>query len=222
MAVTAILWDLDGVLVSSMDFHYRAYSEVLAQRGVKLSREKYLKEMIGLRNYTILRRVLGDLPNEEIMRLAEQKEDAFRRLVRGQVKPLPGAAELVRLARDGGVKQAIVSSTPRANIELMLQSLGLYDCFDVIVGEEDAERGKPDPEGVIVAASRLGITPADCVVIEDAPEGIAGGKAAGMRCIGVSTTRPAEKLSQADLVVESLEDERVWEFIAGRQRMGSE
>ncbi len=81
MTVTAILWDLDGVLVNSMEFHYRAYSEVLSQRGVKLSREKYLKEMIGLRNYTILRRVLGDLPDDEIMRLAEQKEEAFRRLV---------------------------------------------------------------------------------------------------------------------------------------------
>jgi beta-phosphoglucomutase len=222
MTAKAILWDLDGVLVNSMDFHYRAYSEVLSQRGVKLSREKYLKEMIGLRNYTILRRVLGDLPNEEIMRLAEEKEEAFRRLVQGQVQPLPGAAELVRRARDKGIKQAIVSSTPCANIELMLQSLGLYDCFEVIVGEEDAAWGKPDPEGFLVAASRLGVPPTDCVVIEDAPEGIGAGKAAGMRCIGVTTTRPAEKLSQADLVVESLEDERVWEFIAGSQRIGSE
>ena len=100
MTARAILWDLDGVIVYSMDYHYRAYSEVLSQRGVKLSREKYLKEMIGLRNYTILRRVLGDLPDDEIMRLAEQKEETFRRLVRGQVKPLPGAAELVRKARD--------------------------------------------------------------------------------------------------------------------------
>ena len=66
-----------------------------------------------------------------------------------------------------------------------------------------------------MAASRLGVPPPECVVIEDAPEGIAAGKSAGMRCIGVTTTRPAEKLSQADLVVESLEDERVWEFVAG-------
>jgi beta-phosphoglucomutase family hydrolase len=213
MAASAILWDLDGVIISSMDYHYQAYSEVLAQRGVKLSREQYLKEMIGLRNYTILRRVLGDLPDDEIWRLAEQKEETFRRLVRGQVKPLPGAAELVRMARDNGIKQAIVSSTPCANIELMLQSLALYDCFEVIVGEEDAAKGKPDPEGFLLAASRLGIPPPECVVIEDAPEGIAAGKSAGMRCIGVTTTRPTEKLSQADLVVDSLEDERVWEFI---------
>jgi len=218
----AILWDLDGVLVSSMDFHYRAYDEVLSKRGVKLSRERYLRDMIGLRNYTILRRVLGDLPDDEIMRLAEQKEETFRRLVRGHVEPLPGAAETVRRARDDGIKQAIVSSTPRANIELMLQSLELYDCFEAIVGEEDAARGKPDPEGFLLAATRLGIAPAGCVVIEDAPEGIAAGKAARMRCIGVTTTRAAEKLSQADLVVGSLEDERVWDFVAGFGRMGSE
>jgi beta-phosphoglucomutase len=214
MAASAILWDLDGVIISSMDYHYQAYSEVLAQRGVKLSREQYLKEMIGLRNYTILRRVLGDLPDDEIWRLAEQKEETFRRLIRGQVKPLPGAAELVRRARDNGIKQAIVSSTPCANIELMLQSLGLFDRFETIVGEEDADKGKPDPEGFLLAASRLGVPPPECVVIEDAPEGIAAGKSGGMCCIGVTTTRRPEKLSQADLVVDSLEDERVWEFIS--------
>ena len=85
--------------------------------------------------------------------------------------------------------------------------------FDVIVGEEDATQGKPDPEGFLVAAQRMGVRPAECVVIEDAPEGIAAGKAAGMRCIGVSTTRPAERLSEADLVVAALDDEQMWAFI---------
>ena len=219
----AILWDLDGVLVNSMDFHYRAYNEVLSQRGVELSPEVYLKELIGLRNYVILRRLLGDLSDEDVTALAELKEEAFRRLIAGKVKALPGAERLVRRAKKATLRQAIASSTPRANIEVMLQSLGLWELFEVIVGEEDAARGKPDPEGFLVAASRLPVAPAECVVIEDAPEGIAAGKAAGMRCIGVTTTRPAERLSQADLVAGSLEDERVWEFIvAGRQQMGSE
>ena len=111
--------------------------------------------------------------------------------------------------------QAIVSSTPRANIEVMLQSLGLWEMFEVIVGEEDATRGKPDPEGFLTAAQRLGVPPEACVVIEDAPEGIAAGKAAGTRCIGVTTTRPADRLSEADLVVDTLEDERVWEAVNG-------
>jgi len=212
MTVRAILWDLDGVLVNSMEFHYQAYQEVLASRGKELSREEYLRELIGLRNYVILRRVLGDLSDEEVEALAERKEEAFRRLVAGQVKALPGADQLLRRAKEAGLRQAIVSSTPRANIELMLKSLGLWDIFDAIVGEEDAARGKPDAEGFLLAASRLGVAPPECVVIEDAPEGIAAGMTAGMRCIGVTTTRPAERLEQADLVVESLADERVWAF----------
>ena len=213
--IRAILWDMDGVLVNSMEFHYQAYREVLSQYGRDLSREEYLTSLIGLRNYVILRRLLGDLPLEEVERLMAAKEAAFRRRVAGNVQPLPGAAELVRRAHEARLKQAIVSSTPCENIELVVDSLGLRSLFDTLVGEEDAQHGKPDPEGFLVAAERLSVPPSDCVVIEDAPEGIAGGKAAGMRCIGVTTTRAPEKLAQADLVVSSLEDERVWQLIAG-------
>jgi HAD superfamily hydrolase (TIGR01509 family) len=197
-----------------MEFHYQAYREVLTPRGKELSREEYLREMIGIRNYAILRRVLGDVSDEEVQALANEKEEAFRRRIRGHVKPLPGAAEAVRRAREAGLQQAIVSSTPCANIEVMVQSLGLWGMFDAIVGEEDASRGKPDPEGFLVASERLGVPPGDCVVIEDAPEGIAAGKSAGMQCIGVTTTRPAERLAEADLVVESLKDDRIWGLIA--------
>src|SRR5947199_3727334 len=206
---------MDGVLVNSMEFHYQAYRELLSEFGRDLPREEYLGSLIGLRNYVILQRLLGDLPQEEVERLMAAKEAAFRRRVAGNVQALPGAAELVRRARVAGLKQAIVSSTPCENIELVVSSLGLRSLFATLVGEEDAQHGKPDPEGFLVAAQRLSVSPEDCVVLEDAPEGIAAGKAAGMRCIGVTTTRPAEKLAEAgtDLVVSSLEDERVWQFI---------
>ncbi len=154
------------------------------------------------------RAILWDLDGV-VVELALQKEEAFRRLIAGRVQPLPGSAELVRRAKDAGLLQAIVSSTPRENIALILRSLALENSFDAIVGEEDTTRGKPDPEGFRVAAQRLRVAPAECVVIEDAPEGIAAGKAAGMRAIGLTTTRAVEKLSRADLVVGSLEDERV-------------
>src|SRR2546428_1225524 len=108
----AILWDMDGVLVNSMEFHYQAYREVLSEFGRDLSREEYLTSLIGLRNYVILRRLLGDLPQEEVERLMAAKEAAFRRRVAGNVQPLPGAAELVRRAHEAGLKQAIVASTP--------------------------------------------------------------------------------------------------------------
>jgi len=211
-AIRAILWDMDGVIVDSMDYHYRAFRGVLSAYGRALSRDEYFGELIGLRNDAIFSRLLGPLRVEEVSSLKSAKEGAYRRLIAGHVEALPGALDLIALARKAGLHQAIVSSTPRGNIALILQSLGIEEAFDVVVGEEDALRGKPDPEGFLVAASRLGVAPALCVVIEDAPEGIAAGKAAGMRCIAVTTTRAAENLSRADLVVAS-RDAIVWHFI---------
>jgi len=210
----AVLWDLDGVLVDSTRFHYEAYRRLLSESGRDIRFDEF-RNLFGLRNDAILRRLLGELPPREVERLGQRKEELFRELIAGNVEALPGAAELVRRLREGGLSLAIVSSTPRANIELILGSLGLADAFAAVVGAEDARRGKPHPEGFLTAAKRLGVPPADCVVLEDAPEGIEGAKAAGMRCIGVATTRPPERLSQADLVVERLDDPRVEAFLLG-------
>ena len=212
----AVLWDLDGVLVDSARFHYEAYCKLLAESGREIGFDEF-RNLIGLRNDAILRRLFGELPPAEVGRLARRKEELFRELIAGKVEALPGAADLVRRLREAGVLLAIVSSTPRANIELILGSLGLAEAFAAVVGAEDARRGKPHPEGFLVAAQRLGAAPVDCVVLEDAPEGIAGAKAAGMRCIGVTTTRPPGRLSEADLVVDRLDDPRVEAFLlAGR------
>jgi beta-phosphoglucomutase len=211
----AILWDMDGVIVMSGEHHYEAYRELFEEIGVPFSREQYFDELFGVRNWDIIRTVAGDLPRDEIERLAERKEEKFRRIARGKIEALPGAKEMIERASESGVKQAIVSSTPCVNIELVLQELGMTEAFGTIVGEEDAEKGKPDPEGFLVAAERLGVEPAACVVIEDAPAGIEAGNAGGMRTIGVTTTRAPERLSEADLVVGSLEDERAWRFVSG-------
>lgn len=215
METAAVLWDLDGVIVDSAPLHYEAYRRVLEARGVALSEERFRGELLGLRNEAILHALLGSLTPEEARRLAARKEAVFRRLLRGHVQALPGALRLLRRASRAGLRQAIVSSTPRRNIVVILAELGTAPLLDAIVGEEDAARGKPDPEGFLVAAERLGVPAGACVVIEDAPQGIAAGKAAGMRVIAVATTRPPERLAGADLVVPSLEDPRVWPFIAG-------
>jgi beta-phosphoglucomutase len=209
----AILWDLDGVIVDSGQYHFRAYQWLLEQRDIELSVEQFFSRLFGRRNWDILQDVLGPISQDEVHALAEQKEAKFRELVRGNITALPGAVELLRRAHEHGIRQAIVSSTPRENIELIVGTLGARDCLDAIVGEEDSERGKPDPQPFTTAADRLGVAYERCVVIEDAPEGVAAGEAAGMRVIGLATTRPAERLSQADLVVRSLEDERVWGFV---------
>jgi beta-phosphoglucomutase-like phosphatase (HAD superfamily) len=95
----------------------------------------------------------------------------------------------------------------------VLETLALGGRFDALVAEEDAARGKPHPEGFLVAAARLGVPPERCVVMEDAPAGVAAAKAAGMRAIAVTTTRPAADLRDADLIVDTLADRRLAAFI---------
>lgn len=210
----AVLWDLDGVLVDSASFHLQAWQELMASLGRDLA-EADFRRTFGLRNDAILRELLGELPPAEVEHLGARKEALFRRAALGNIVPLPGALALLRLLRERRFKQALVSSAPYGNIDLILGSLGVEGDFDVIVGEEDVTQGKPNPEGFLLAARRLGVPPAECVVIEDAPGGVEAAKRGGMLCVGVVGGRPRETLASADLVVESLEDPAVGEFFGG-------
>lgn len=211
--VQAVLWDLDGVLVDSARFHFEAYRDLLGSLGRSLAEEEF-QQLFGQRNEEILRRLLGPgLSDEEIARLGQRKEELFRAQIQGRVEALPGAEDLVRRLNRAGLRQAIVSSTPHQNIKLVLASLNLNGHFDAVVGAEDVQRGKPDPQGFLLGAQRLGVEPRQCVVLEDAPKGVAAAKAAGMLCIAVATTRPTVSLTAADLVVPSLTDRRAHQFL---------
>jgi beta-phosphoglucomutase len=199
----AVLWDLDGTLVDSEEFHWQSWEHALGLDGVRVTREQF-KATFGQRNDRILRGWLGAESSEErITRIAEAKEAEYRRLAQVHgLTPLPGAAEwLVRLQADGW-KQAIASSAPRQNVEVMLAALHLEKYFDAVVASEDVTRGKPDPQVFLAAATRLSVPPARCIVVEDAAAGIEAARRAGMHSIGVSRTTRLD----ADLFVGSLED----------------
>ena len=135
-AIEAILWDLDGVIVQSGEYHYEAYRELFGELDVPFSREQYFDELFGIRNWAIIRTVAGERPKEEIERLAERKEETFRRIAKGKIEALPSAKETIKRARAAGLRQAIVSSTPGANIEMILGELELTEAFDAINGVE--------------------------------------------------------------------------------------
>jgi beta-phosphoglucomutase family hydrolase len=208
----AVLWDLDGVLVDTAPFHFQAWQELFRSVGKGFA-EADFRRTFGLRNDAILRDILGELTPAEEARLAHRKEELYRAKAEGRVRAMPGAIGLLRRLRQEGRKTAIVSSAPRENVRVLLRSLGLEEMFEAVVAEEDAPRGKPDPQGFLVAAEKLGVAAAECVVIEDAPGGLEGAKRAGMRCIGVTTSRPREALARADLVVDSLEEAAVYSFL---------
>ena len=139
------------------------------------------------------------------MASGSRKEALYRDLVRGRVQAIDGAVDLVRRCRQAGLKLAVGSSAPPENIQLVLDELGIADCFDVIVHDGDVGRGKPDPQVFLIAARRLGLAPARCAVIEDAPTGIQAALAAGMIVIGLTTHHPPERLADAHRVVDRLD-----------------
>jgi len=208
----AVLWDLDGVLVDTAPLHFQAWQELFQSVGKGFA-EADFRRTFGLRNDAILGDILGELTPAEVERLAQRKEELYRDKVEGRVTAIPGAMDLLRRLQERGRKMAIVSSTPRENVRVVLRSLGLEGVFGVVVAEEDAPKGKPDPQGFLVAAEKLGVAAGECAVIEDAPGGVEAAKRAGMRCIGVTTSRPREALAGADLVVDSLEEASVYSFL---------
>jgi len=208
----AVLFDLDGVIVDSRPHHLTAWELLASERGLSPA-PGYFTKTFGLRNDAIIGGLAPGIGPAELRALAERKEALFREAARGRLEALPGVRELLAWLDEESVPKAIVTSTPRANLAMIVDALGFQGRFQALVAEEDAAKGKPDPEGFLVAAERLGVEPARCVVIEDAPAGLQAAKAGGMRAMGVTTTHPAADLGQADLVVGSLGEEAVRRFL---------
>jgi HAD superfamily hydrolase (TIGR01509 family) len=202
-SLRAVLWDLDGTLVDSAELHWLSWRDTLAAEGHTITYQEFL-DTFGQKNDRILPGWLGkEASLERIREVGDAKEAKYRRLVQDRgLTPLPGAAEWLRILHVGGWKQAIASSAPRANVEVMLRVLGVETELDAIVSAENVTAGKPDPQVFLRAAVAVGVPPERCVVVEDAVAGIEAARRAGIKAIGVSRVPGFD----ADLVVASLED----------------
>ena len=205
------IWDMDGTLVDTAELHFAAWSAVAKELNLPFTRDDFAATF-GKRNPEILRQLYNDRFSEkEIAELGERKEEHYRAAASRQgVVPLPGVKALVEGPGQAGFKQAIGSSAPRANLDLILKLTELASFFDVLVSMEDTQRGKPDPQVFLVAAQRLKIPPSHCIVVEDAAAGVQAAKAGGMKCIAVDFVGhhgpAALRSAGADLVVKNLEE----------------
>jgi len=204
-AIHAVIFDLDGTLVDSYDAHYEAWRAISATHGVAVTVDDYYSHF-GRRNEDLLRECWmragkGELTADEIHALDHEKEAAYRALVAHRFPIMDGARELVASLRADGFRTAVGSSGPPANVALAIQGLALENAFYAVVTGRDVKRSKPDPECFLLAAERLSVPPERCVVFEDAPAGIAAAKAAGMRCIAITSKgHTVERQREADLV----------------------
>jgi len=202
--VKAIIWDMDGVVADTGETHFLAWKALFAERGSTVTHEQFAATF-GMSNLPILRLWLGEeVPNVELDALARRKEELFRELVRDHARALPGVLTWLERGRTRDYRQVIASSGPMANIVALLAALDLSDYFDALLSGAFLPHSKPDPAIFLNAAAAVGASPRQSLVIEDGIVGVEAALRAGIRCIAVTTTHPAEKLSRAHLVVDSL------------------
>jgi HAD superfamily hydrolase (TIGR01509 family) len=207
--IKAILFDLDGLLVDSEPHSLASWEAILEERGVKLD-QSTIDSILGQRIDATARTLIDKyhLP-DTAQALADAKTEYQITHLAGNVKPMPGLFELLDEIERLGLKQAIASSGIRRYVEAVLRVNGLLDRFSFVITGDQVAHGKPAPDVFLAAARALNVEPSDCLVLEDAPNGVQAAKAAGMTCIAVPDHSVARlDLSQADKVVTSLHDVR--------------
>lgn len=176
---------MDGVLVDGEPLHFRAFNRMLGEEGKSISLERHKASMGTKGSWPEL---VAEFQLSQPVEYYSPRYDAviLEEYAACSVA-LPGAAHVVRTLASERVPLAVASSSRRNWVETCLDRIGLIDAFDVIVTGSDVEHGKPSPEIYLLTASRLGVDPANCLVIEDAPAGIQSAHAAGMTCWAVRT-----------------------------------
>lgn len=200
-----VIFDMDGVLVDSYAPHLRSWCLLAEEAGFSVT-ETQFAATFGKTSREIIRMLFGVTEPSKVRRLDDRKESLYRDLIRSTVPAMPGAMTLMRRLHEAGIRLAVGSSGPPENVELVCDRLGLSAFLSGKVTGRDVQRGKPDPQVFQLAARQMGVLPAACVVVEDAPVGIEAAKRAGMHAIGLVGTHPASALSSADRVVERLDD----------------
>lgn len=199
--IKACIFDLDGVIVDTARYHFLAWKELAGELDFELTEQhnEKLKGVSRMRSLEIILELAGlSLSDAEKEKLAERKNSIFvsyiRRITPAEV--FPGVRALVRQLREMGIKCAMASSSK--NAKTVLRLLQLEDAFDAVVDGTMISHTKPHPEIFLLAASQLGVNPADCLVFEDAEAGVEAALAVGMKCVGVGSP---DILKRADKVI---------------------
>lgn len=202
------LFDWDGVVIDSHRQHEESW-EVLAEEIGHPLPEGFMKKTFGMRNESIFPMWLPHLKDDKpaMVALADRKEDLYREILATDgIEALPGVKDFLKAARAAGIPASVGTSTPRKNVDVVIELAGLQGLFDAIVSADDVSQGKPNPEVFLKGAQKLDRKPERCVVFEDAFVGIEAGKTGGMKVVGIATTHPIEKLTQADIALHDLVD----------------
>jgi beta-phosphoglucomutase family hydrolase len=217
--IQAFIFDMDGTLIDSTQLDYQAWQQVMREYDAELPYEDYIAKL-GAKSSEVAKGYL-DVSDEEIDQLVSRREAYFRQLVDEKgLSLLPGAEQFLQQLRNAHLKTALATGSNAEKLEFIFGKLPLKQYFDAFVTADDVSRGKPDPEIFLLAAGKLGVEPANCVVMEDATNGLQAAKNGGMRCIALTTTRGADQLQGADLIVGGYPEIDVLHWLEDQQSQG--
>jgi beta-phosphoglucomutase len=212
----AVIFDFDGVIADSEQLHYKALNQAFATRGLHIPKEVHWQKYLGFNDLENVVAVNKDYKmnwsRQEINLLIELKAANFHALARTEAPIIDGVEDFIEMLHTTGLPLAICSGATREDIEIMLEHSEIKNAFKTIITANDVDKGKPDPEGYLLALQRLkektktAIEPAQCVVIEDSGWGLQAAIAAGMHTVAVTNSYPADHLStHADYVIDHLD-----------------
>jgi beta-phosphoglucomutase family hydrolase len=203
----AFIFDMDGTLVDNMRFHSQAWMALFESLGIHLEADEFQRRSAGKTNPEILRNFTGrNCSKEEIQVLSDKKENFYRDLYRPHLKATKGLLPFLKQAKELNIPMGLATAAGKENIAFVLQGLKLEDFFSAIVGAEDIQKGKPDPEIFIKSATMLHIQPEDCIVFEDSLFGIEAAQRAGMRAVFITTSHQPEVLGNQPAVMLAVPD----------------
>jgi beta-phosphoglucomutase len=193
-----------------MGLHYEAYRQAFEKYGIRVTPLEIFKTE-GMPSMEVGKAIVREkgarLADEQVKKLIEEKRAIYRSLAAREAKAYPGVPETLRMLRENGVRLALITGSNLKTAGEVIKKVGLESAFDVVLTGDDTPRGKPFPDPYRTGMDRLGIPPGNCVVVENAPLGIASAKAAGAGyVIGVTTTLPGEYLVGADDIMPAFAD----------------
>jgi beta-phosphoglucomutase len=194
---------MDGTLVDNMRFHGEAWKAMLLENGIETDAHKFLVKTAGKTNREIIPNFFKEATEERLLELGLRKETIYRELFLPERRAIEGAIEFLEAAKTLGVKMAVATAAPVANMEFILDGLDLRRFFDAITTAADVSHGKPNPEVFLKSAEKLGVEPKNCLVFEDAVNGFEAAHRAGMQSVGIATVNSIEDILKLDSVVEA-------------------
>ncbi len=203
--IRAVIFDMDGVLADSEPLINAAAIAMFKERGLSVQPDDFLP-FVGAGEERYVGGVAEKYGYPLDVRAAKRRTyELYLDLVPAKLRSFPGVPELIRACREAGLRLAVASSADAIKVTANLQAIGLpLETWDVVLTGEHVQRNKPAPDIFLLAAEKLGVAADECVVVEDAVNGVRAAKAAGMRCVAVAHTFPAERLREADLVRDTI------------------